>query len=187
MNAARWHREASGRFSEVVAGTTDWDAPTPVAEWRARDVVDHLVSWFPPFLAAGTGITLPTGPSAADDPVAAWRHHRGHVQALLDEPSTKGAVYTSQMFGELPLSVAVEQFYVADVFMHTWDLARATGQDDLLDQTRCAELLAGMEPMEKVIRESGQFGTRVVVPGGASAQDRLIGFIGRDPSWRPRS
>ena len=71
--------------------------------------------------------------------------------------------------------------------MHTWDLARATGQDDLLDQTRCAELLAGMEPMEKVIRESGQFGTRVVVPGGASAQDRLIGFIGRDPSWRPPS
>ena len=25
---------------------------------------------------------------------------------------------------------------------------------------------------------------RLPVPDGASAQDRLIGFIGRDPSWR---
>ena len=28
---------------------------------------------------------------------------------------------------------AVSQFFTADVFMHTWDLARATGQDDTLD------------------------------------------------------
>lgn len=185
MNAARWHREVSGRFGEVVAGTTDWDAPTPVPEWQARDVVGHLVSWFPPFLAAGTGIELPPGPSVAEDPVAAWRHHRGHVQALLDEPSTKRAVYASAMLGEIPLATAVARFYVADIFMHTWDLARATGQDDLLDQTTCADLLSGMAPMEEMIRASGQFGTRVAVPAGASAQDRLLGFIGRDPSWRP--
>jgi hypothetical protein len=43
-----------------------------------------------------------------------------------------------------------------------------------------------MEPIEQMLRDSGQYGTRVPVPDNAPAQDRLIGFIGRDPSWQPR-
>jgi hypothetical protein len=67
--------------------------------------------------------------------------------------------------------------------MHTWDLARATGQDDRLDPGFCAQLLGGMEPMEEVIRSSGHYGPRVEVPADADAQTRLLGFIGRDPFW----
>ena len=50
--------------------------------------------------------------------------------------------------GDVPLPEAVSQFFTGDVFMHTWDLARATGQDDTLDPERCAAMLAGMEPIE---------------------------------------
>jgi hypothetical protein len=71
------------------------------------------------------------------------------------------------------------------VFMHTWDLARATGQDDRLDPDFCAHLLAGIKPMEGAIRSSGHYGARVEVPGDADPQTRLLGFIGRDPSWAP--
>ena len=71
--------------------------------------------------------------------------------------------------------------------MHTWDLARATGQDDRLDQDFCAQLLAGMSQMEELLRSSGQYGPAVPVPEDASVQDRMIGFIGRDPSWTARS
>jgi hypothetical protein len=67
--------------------------------------------------------------------------------------------------------------------MHTWDLARATGQDDRLDPGFCAQLLSEMESMEQVIRSSGQYGARVEVPRDADAQTRLLGFIGRNPSW----
>ena len=42
-----------------------------------------------------------------------------------------------------------------------------------------------MEPMEDIIRASGQYGPRVPVPPGADAQTRLLGFIGRDPEWKP--
>ena len=86
--------------------------------------------------------------------------------------------------GEVPLDQAVDRFYTADVFMHTWDLARATGQDDTLDADTCAVMLAGMEPMDEVLRASGQYGAKVPVPADAHVQDRLIGFIGRDPAWR---
>ena len=68
------HRRYAGAFTDLVLGTGEWEAPAPVEGWRARDVVDHLVTWLPGFLAAD-GVVLPTGPSAADDPVAAWRHH----------------------------------------------------------------------------------------------------------------
>jgi len=184
---AQRHREIAGVFTDRVRGAKDWDAPAPVAGWLARDVVRHLTQWLPGFLAAGAGVELPAGPAVDDDPVAAWEIHCDGVQALLDEPATAGRVLTNPHIGEVPLDRAIDQFYTSDVFMHTWDLARATGQDDRLDEDFCAMLLAGMQPMEDVIRSSGQYGPRVPVDDGADPQTRLLGFIGRDPEFRGRA
>lgn len=177
------HRAAAGHFGALVAGVHDWDAPSPVAEWTARDVVDHLVTWLPALLAPV--VTLPAGPSPADDPVAAWTHHAAAVQHLLDDPGTADLVLSNPHIGEVPVPDAVDRFYTTDVFLHAWDLARASGQDHGLDEARCAEILAGMEPMEEMLRASGQFGTRQPVVDGAPASDRLMAFLGRDPDWRP--
>jgi uncharacterized protein (TIGR03086 family) len=179
------HRQIGGLFTERVLGTRDWDAPSPVPGWTARDVVRHLTGWFPPFLSGGAGIELPAGPPVDQDPVSAWRVHCEAVQALLDDPATAGRVLANPHIGELPLDRAVDQFYTSDVFMHTWDLARATGQDDQLDAGLCAQMLAGMEQFEEAMRSSGQYGARVEVPAGAGPQIGLLGFIGRDPFWAP--
>jgi len=183
---AERHRQVAGLFTDRVHGTKSWDAPAPVAGWAARDVVRHLVEWFPGFLAAGTGIDLPRGPSVDEDPVEAWRVHSDAVQAVLDDPATAHRELTNPHIGNLPLADAIDRFYTSDVFMHTWDLARATGQDDRLDPDFSAQLLGGMEQMEEVIRSSGQYGARVEVPDDADVQTRLLGFIGRDPYWSPR-
>lgn len=181
---AERHRQIAGVFTDRVRGAADWDAPAPVPGWAARDVVRHLVEWFPAFLSSGAGIELTRGPSADDDPVTAWQVHRDAVQAVLDDPETPDRKLTNPHIGSLPLDGAIDQFYTSDIFMHTWDLARATGQDDRLDPDFCARLLAGMEPMEEIIRSSGQYGPRVEVPAGADVQTRLLGFIGRDPFWQ---
>ncbi len=181
--SARRHRGIAGTFTERVLGTEDWDAPTPVDGWVARDVVRHLTEWFPAFLAAGTGIELVAGPAVDDDPVGAWQAQRDQVQGLLDDPATAGRMLTNPYFGDTPLDRAIDQFYTSDAFMHTWDLARATGQDDRLDPDICSHLLSGMEKFEPAIRSSGQYGPPVPVPAGADVQTRLLGFIGRDPSW----
>ncbi len=181
MTPAEEYREIAGVFTERVRGATDWDAPAPVAGWTARDVVRHLVEWFPGFLEGGAGITLPAGPSVDEDPVAAWTTFSDGVQALLDDPASADLVLTNPHIGEVPVPTAVSRFFTADVFMHTWDLARATGQDETLDPQRCAEMLAGMEPMDEVLRQSGQYGAKVEVPAGADVQTRLLAFIGRDP------
>jgi len=184
---AQEFREIGGRFGDVVAGVRadQWDDPSPVEEWAARDVVRHLVEWFPSFLAAGSDVHLPAGPSVDDDPAGAWDHLQREVQAILDDPGSADRVLSNRHIGDVALPQAVSQFFTGDVFMHTWDLARATGQDDTLDPEVCAAMLAGMEPIEDVMRSSGQYGARVDVPDDADVQTRMLGFIGRDPEWKP--
>lgn len=179
-NLAERHRGVTAVFTARVAGASDWDAPAPVPGWQARDVVGHLVGWFPDFLKSATGLVLDHGPSPREDPVAAWQVHADAVQRLLDGPQA-ATPFRHPMVGEMPLLDAVDRFYTSDVFMHTWDLARATGQDERLDPQTCADLLAGMVPIEELLRSSGQYGPRVPVPGDADVQTRLLGFIGRDP------
>lgn len=182
---AERHREAAAGFSARVVAVKDWDAPSPVAEWTTRDVVRHLVEWFPSFLASGAGITLRHGPDADEDPVAAWQVHSDAVQEVLDDPASAGRVLTNRHIGEVAVPEAIDRFYTSDVFMHTWDLARGAGLDDRLDADECAQLLDGMEPMAGVLAASGQYGPRVPVPEDADAQTRMLGLIGRDPFWTP--
>lgn len=185
MTPADEHRTLAAGFTDRVTGVVDWDAPAPVQGWVARDVVRHLVTWFPGFLASGTGLSLPAGPSVDDDPVGAWTAQTTAVQALLDDPATAAKVLTNPHLGEVPLPQAISRFYTADVFLHTWDLARATGQDERLDPERCQMMYDGMLPMDEILRSSGQYGPRVPVPDDADAQTKLLGFIGRDPAWTP--
>ena len=179
--AAR-HAMVAGEFARLVAGTPDWSAPAPVDGWTARDVVTHLVEWFPGFLAGG-GVKLPTGPPVAHDPVAAWQHQADAVQALVEQRGDEP--FTPPHAGSHRLADAVDRFYTADVFMHSWDLARAGGQDAGLDEDFAARLLEGMRPIEQLLRDSGQYGPAVPVAADAPVVDRLMGFIGRDPGWRP--
>jgi uncharacterized protein (TIGR03086 family) len=180
-SAADDHRATAALFTERVRGVPAerWNDPAPPEGWVARDVVRHLVEWFPAFLRSGTGIELPKGPSVDDDPVAAWTVHNDAVQALLDDPATPGRVLKNPHLGEIPLDQAVARFYTADVFLHTWDLARATGQDERLDADRCAEMLEGMLPMDAMLRTSGHYGPRVDVAEDADPQTKLLSFIGR--------
>jgi uncharacterized protein (TIGR03086 family) len=189
MTPAEEWREVGGGFTARVDAVTEgaWDHPAPVEGWAARDVVRHLVEWFPAFLESGSGVRLAVPTSVDDDPVAAWHELEGGVRALLADPATPTQLMSNPHIGDVPLDRAVSQFFTADVFMHTWDLARATGQDDRLDPERCAVLLAGMEPIEDAMRASGHYGPRVDVPTDADIQTRLLGFIGRDPAWRPVS
>lgn len=174
-------RRVAGEFTVCVRGASPsaWDAPAPCEGWVARDVVRHLVTWFPAFLRWGTGIELPLGPSVDDDPVAAWTVHADAVQRLLDDPVSRGLVLRDRHVGEIPLPEAIGRFYTSDVFLHRWDLARATGQDERLDPERCAAMLEGMRPMGDALRASGHYGPEVPVPPDADVQTRLLAFIGR--------
>jgi uncharacterized protein (TIGR03086 family) len=178
--ADRYRTVASG-FTARVDGVADWDVESPCAGWTARDVVGHLVEWFPPFLRDGAGIDLPVGPSVADDPAAAWRALNGGVQVVLDDPTTPTRRFRHARAGEHALDEAIGMFLLGDVLIHTWDLARATGQDETLDPDEVAGMLDGIEAHDEALRVGGQYGPRVDVAPGADAQTRLLAFLGRHP------
>ena len=177
------HRRVAAAFTATVEATPPeaWDNPAPPAGWVARDVVGHLVEWFPAFLEGSTGIALPRGPSVDDDPAGAWRTQTDAVQALLDDPATAERVYELAHIGTMPLGQAIAMIYTGDVFLHRWDLARATGQDETLDPDTCAEMLTGMLPMDEALRSSGHYGPRGDVDADADPQTKLLAFIGRTP------
>lgn len=171
-------------FTAIVAGTTDWGAQSPVAEWKARDVVWHLVDWVPGLIHAGTGIQLPTRAAASVDPAGDWGRFDTAFRALLMDPATASTGFTHPQAGSMPLGTAIDMMITPDVFMHSWDLAQATGQQVDLDQDFAAGLLAGMQGIDEMLRASGQYGAKVAVPGDVDAVTSLMAFVGRDPQWR---
>lgn len=176
------HRIIAAEFGDTVAAVKDWDLPTPVAGWVAGDVVAHLVHWLPAFLAAG-GVQMPAGPDPATGPEAAWQAQSAGVQALLDGPLAH-ETFVHPLAGEHRLADAIDRFYTADVFMHTWDLATACGRSPALDPAFADQLVTGMAGMEAILRSSGQYGPAVPTAADADPITRLVGFIGRDPGWR---
>ncbi|MFI6027969.1 TIGR03086 family metal-binding protein [Amycolatopsis magusensis] len=180
---AQQHAHDAARFTELVnsASPGDWARPSPVPEWTAFDIVKHLVEWSRGFLT-GAGIELPALNVEAD-PVAAWKQQVTDIQAIVDDPA--GRVLSNPHTGDNPVDEAIDQFYTADVWAHSWDLAKALGREPELGEERCDAALAAMKPMEQMLRGSGQFGAAVPVADDAPAQDRLMAFIGRDPAWTP--
>jgi uncharacterized protein (TIGR03086 family) len=179
---AERYRKVAGQFTQRVQQVPDdaWDNPAPCDGWVARDVVRHLVEWMPAFLLGNWGIAQPTTPSVDDDPLGAWLAVDRAIQAGLDDPSV--ATHESDSpAGRKSFEDAIAMFCVTDVLVHTWDLARATGLDEHLDDDEVRGLADQMAPMEEAMRNSGHFGPRVAVPDDADEQTRLIAFTGRQP------
>jgi uncharacterized protein (TIGR03086 family) len=172
-------------FTHLVAGTTDWNSPSPVAGWSAGDVVWHLVDWIPNVLFEGAAIELPRRNPDASDPPADWVRFDDRMRAVLAQPDFAERTFAHPMAGTMPLGSAIDMLVTPDIFMHSWDLARASQQAITLDADYSAALLAGMEGVEEMLRSSGHYGPRVDVPNDADPATRLIAFIGRDPDWHP--
>ena len=179
--AERWRRLADDlgrRVDGVPPGR--WDDPAPCEGWVARDVVRHLVEWMPALYFPAVDLPVPAIPSVDDDPAAAWRATDAAVSALLADPALAGRP-TSTRAGDMTLEALVAMTGLMDLLVHTWDLARATGQDETIDGEEAAAFLAGIEPWDAALRGSGHYGPRVPAPDGADAAAGLLAFTGRRP------
>jgi hypothetical protein len=69
-----------------------------------------------------------------------------------------------------------------DQLIRTWDPAVAAGQDHKLADDLAEACVAMFLPaMPEIGRQAGLVGPEVAVPAAASAQDRLLGAMGRRP------
>jgi uncharacterized protein (TIGR03086 family) len=82
-------------------------------------------------------------------------------------------------FGDVPAQEYLMQLF-ADHLIHSWDLARATGQSEHLDPELVAVCATWFVGREDLYRQSGAIGPAVKVEGG-DAQSELLGRFGRTP------
>jgi uncharacterized protein (TIGR03086 family) len=176
------YRKVAGRFTERVNGVPEgaWDNPAPCEGWVARDILRHLCEWVPGYFESNVGIDLPKATMVDEDPGPAWTALSDAIQAVLDDPEMAGREFEGRM-GRQTVEQSIDMIVTGDVLLHTWDLARATGQDETLDPDEVHRMFEGMEPMDELLRTSGHYGPRVEVPDDADEQTKLIAFIGRRP------
>jgi uncharacterized protein (TIGR03086 family) len=174
------YERITGQFSErAQAVPADaWDNPSPCEGWRARDVVGHLTTWITEFFGA-QGLAFPDAPSVQDDPAAAWEAVRSTIAEALADPELSAkpveTPFSTQSFAE-----TVDMIVTGDVFTHTWDLARATGQDETLDADQVRRMLAATGEMpEEALRSEGMFGPAIEVPDDTDDQTKLLAYLGR--------
>ncbi len=72
-----------------------------------------------------------------------------------------------------------------EIAVHGWDLAAATGQSYKMDPEVAN---ATFEVVKQIAsgdaRKNGVFGPEVKVGSGASVQDQLLAYSGRNPNWK---
>jgi len=179
-DAAARYRRLAERFTAVVDDVPDdaWGAPSPCEGWTARQVLDHVVESQHGFLARFDLAPELTG----DDPRARWATMRDAMLAAVDDPATASTEYDG-MFGPTTLAETVDGFMSADLVVHAWDIARATGleQHEAMPPEEVERLDAQLRGMGDAIRSPGAFGPEVPVPEDAPHQHRFLGFIGRQP------
>lgn len=156
-----------------------WDAATPCEDRSARDVGPHVVDPHREVLT-GRGIDPGPAPDVATDPAAALRAHAGRGLAAVSDPAVADESYDG-FFGPTTVGETLARFYVWDMVVHRWDLARATGQDETIDAHEASAFLAGLEPWDAALRGSGHYGPRIPVPDDADDRAKLLAFTGRRP------
>ncbi len=176
----RYQRLAQ-QFGARVEGTPDdkWTAPAPCEGWTARDVVAHVVGGQRSMIAGITGVPAEDVPADAE-PKELWRSSNVALEEALQTPGALQKPIPGPM-GEIPLEMMMGRIMASDVLVHTWDLARAVGGDERLDQDAVGRAYEGLKPMDAMLRRPGVFGDKIDPPEGADLQTEFLCFLGRRP------
>ena len=163
--------------AEVLAGVdqAQYGLPTPCEGFDVRKLVDHLVGWAASFAARMGGDAVDGDPDdfhAGPDPAAQFRVS---AEVLVDAYRSGSAA--SQ---KLPAGMLLMEFLT-----HGWDLAVATGQHPAFDVDAATLALdTGRLLLKPEYRGEGKpFGEEVAPRPDADPVDRVVAYLGRDPSW----
>jgi uncharacterized protein (TIGR03086 family) len=157
--------------------TDAWDRPSTCEGWTVRDVVRHLVQTQREFLTE-RGVDLADEPDVDADPAAAWRSHARRVAAALADQAVAEAGYDGY-FGPTTVGSTLEQFYVWDMLVHRWDVARSVGVDAALTEAELDRVESGADSFGDALYMEGICRPGTEPPAGAARETRVLARLGR--------
>jgi uncharacterized protein (TIGR03086 family) len=186
---------AAREVTRLVNGVRDdqLDDPTPCSSYTLGDLLHHVRGLAEAFTVAGrkeqpAGGSKPPPRGDASLLPNNWRGETADWLSRLAETWSDPAAWegTAWIAGfEAPAS-AVGITAANELVVHGWDVARASGQQLVLDGTALAPCREFVEMMSGPGSEEARgdaFGPALPVPVGASALDEVVAGNGRDPAW----
>ena len=191
MNLHEEMAAAATENARVVSGvqTSQLTAVTPCPDWDLRALLNHTILWtafsaerrardepLPDELMNRDFVAEPgfaaTYAAQLEKAVAAW----SDPQAWQRELNVMGSPTPSADVGALLL---------AEMVLHGWDVARASGDDYSVPSNVVTAARAAVDANAELFRKYDGFADPVPVPESASGFDRLLAASGRDPAWAP--
>lgn len=182
------------KLRALLLGVDDTELahPTPCPDWTVAALLDHLMVLSYAFAQAARKRTDAPGTDEPPPPVSAQhltRHWRSRLPVLLGELATawkdpSSWTGTTRVGGVTMPASAAATVAMNELIVHSWDLARATGQEFAADPRTLDSLIEflAQAPAEGT---PGMFGPRVPTDDDATQLDQTLALAGRDPAWRP--
>jgi uncharacterized protein (TIGR03086 family) len=162
---------------------------TPCTEWDVRTLLNHLILWTSYSAerrAHGESVSdelMAKDFAAEPDFAAAYRAQLDRALAAWADPATWER--DLNVMGSATPAADVAALLIAELVLHGWDLAAATGQAYTVSDAAAEAALASVEANAELFRQYKGFAEPVSVPAGAPALNRLLALSGRDPDWAP--
>jgi len=190
MNQHAEMTAAAGAAARVVDGVRpeQFSGPTPCTEWEVRELLNHLILWTSHSLerrAHGESVA----PELTEKDFAASPSFAAEYQAQLDRAI---AAWSDPAFWEREVPVMgastpasdVAAMMIAELVLHGWDLAAATGQEYTVADNAAAAALAAVEANAELFRQYKGFADPVAIPAqSSSVLEKTLAASGRDPGW----
>jgi uncharacterized protein (TIGR03086 family) len=174
MQYAAADRSLTAVLDAVPAGA--WSEASPCEGWSGADVVRHMLETQRAFLD-GHGVDLGPAPDVAADPAGAWRDHSKRVQEALADDLV--ATPYDGHFGPTTVGATLEQFYVWDMVVHRWDVARTAGLDAGLTDAELDRMESGADSFGPALYMDGVCAPGVEPPADADRATRVLARLGR--------
>jgi uncharacterized protein (TIGR03086 family) len=184
-------RAAAAEAARVVSGVPEGrlDAPTPCHDWDLRTLLNHLILW-----TSYSAERRAHGESVAEELMSkdftadpGFREDYARqidraVKAWQDPKAWEGEL---GVMGDATQKADVGAMLVMEMVLHGWDVARATGQDYILNEATAKAVRDIVEAQAELFRKYQGFADAVEAPDNATAFDRALSLSGRDPNWQP--
>jgi uncharacterized protein (TIGR03086 family) len=166
----------------VDVESDDWARPTPCEEWSVRDLVNHVVGGNVRYvmILAGEPADAVVRTREQDwlgsDPLGSFDDAFTRVTESFSVPGILAAAVRHPKSGAMT-GAQLRLLRVNELTVHAWDLARAIGSDDRLDERVVSWLLEGLEPLHSTLGLS-EPGPADDLPA-AGPQGSLLRLLGR--------
>lgn len=175
--------EQSTKLLEDITGD-QVNSPTPCAEFNVGELAHHLTYWVSAFASFAESRQISEQAAEAtrsDVPTAKYMAAGTSLIAALRSAGLDGNV---KFFGHDLPTESLLYMALIEVVGHSLDLAKATGQHQPFSAAQLALTLerakAKLPATER--GDAGNFASEVQISNNADLADRVLAFLGRQPS-----